>query len=452
MIIPNIIANATQISVSTVFRIIIYALIILSVLQCNQILKSIPKLYNNKLIILILVFIFTLLPGRDFGQREHIFLLLVMPYIFSIVRRSFGEGVYNLQSAIIGISAGIGFSLKPYFLLLPLFLEAYLFYKNRRLYLYKHMESIIIIIIFTIYVVSIFIFNRDYITRTVPYIICVYGAYNDNIINLSLKLTSIIIVFIIYWLAKDDTRFAMFGNLLLLTVICMAIIYLVQGKGWSYHLYPFNAISLLLIIYCCSIIILRNKFMSLNIIRKTLYYFVILFIIIAVSKSLKWHIEIYKQYKSEEKSLVEYNIIQFIEKQAIGFNNIYFFSTSVNPAFPVVNYSGVGWSSRFNTLWMLPAILSNKEVHGGLANETTNKKLSEIESYLFESVLADLEAQPPSLIFVDNSRYKQALGNQKFDFMEYFMKNPVFKEFMSHYKELPWVNDYQVFKKIRLLP
>ena len=446
--IPNLIANVTQISVLTIFRISIFMLIIVSVLQCNHILESFPKSYNNKFIILTLVFIFTLMPRGDFGQREHIIIILVTPYIFTIVRRSFDEEVYNLQSAVIGIFAGIGFCLKPYYLLLPLLLEAYIFYKNRRLSLYKHIESFIIIIIFTIYLISIFIFNRDYITRTVPYVICVYGAYNENIITLFSRLYFIIIVFIIYWLAKDETSFSAFANILLLSAICMAIIYLVQGKGWSYHLYPCKATSFLLIIYCCSIIALKNKFIIVNLIRTILYYVVILFVIISVSKSLNWHFVIYQEYKSREKFIAEYKIIQLIKKQTIGSGNIYFISTSAKPAFPVVNYSGVGWSSRFNALWMLPAIINNKELPHRLANEIKNKKLYEIESYLFESVLADLEAQPPSLIFVDNSQYKQGLGNQKFDFMEYFMKDPVFREFMSQYKELTWVDDHQVFKRI----
>jgi hypothetical protein len=62
---------------------------------------------------------------NDFGQRDHLFVLLFVPYfIFRWIRRENGQG--RLTTAIVtGVAAGVGSCIKPDFLLVPLMCEAY---------------------------------------------------------------------------------------------------------------------------------------------------------------------------------------------------------------------------------------------------------------------------------------------------------------------------------------
>jgi len=46
-------------------------------------------------------------------------------------------------------------------------------------------------------------------------------------------------------------------------------------------------------------------------------------------------------------------LIPIVKQHAYG-KPIYVFSSSVTPAFPLVNYAQARWSSRFNCLWFLP--------------------------------------------------------------------------------------------------
>ena len=54
-------------------------------------------------------------PAGDFGQREHLLVLLLLPYLALVARRAGGSTVPAGAAALIGVAAAIGFALKPHF-------------------------------------------------------------------------------------------------------------------------------------------------------------------------------------------------------------------------------------------------------------------------------------------------------------------------------------------------
>lgn len=62
-------------------------------------------------------------PGRAFGQREHLAVVLALPYLLLAGFRSGGGAPSRREGAAAGIAAGVGFALKPYFLLPLLLVE-----------------------------------------------------------------------------------------------------------------------------------------------------------------------------------------------------------------------------------------------------------------------------------------------------------------------------------------
>jgi len=76
-------------------------------------------------ITILLACIFLILPFYEFGQREHLFLMLTMPYLFMMAAQ-LNNGIVNRNSAIMtGFMAGLGFSIKPVFFFMLILIEGY---------------------------------------------------------------------------------------------------------------------------------------------------------------------------------------------------------------------------------------------------------------------------------------------------------------------------------------
>ena len=69
-----------------------------------------------------LIIAFVLVPLLDFGQREHSTLIAAAPYVLLIAGRAQGDEVRH--PVAIGLFAAFGFALKPFFVIVPLILEA----------------------------------------------------------------------------------------------------------------------------------------------------------------------------------------------------------------------------------------------------------------------------------------------------------------------------------------
>ena len=65
-----------------------------------------------------------LLPGREFGQREQLLAITALPYLALSALRLDGDRMPGRRvQLLIGVVAGIGVALKPYFLAVPLMVE-----------------------------------------------------------------------------------------------------------------------------------------------------------------------------------------------------------------------------------------------------------------------------------------------------------------------------------------
>ena len=109
-------------------------------------------------------------------------------------------------------------------------------------------------------------------------------------------------------------------------------------------------------------------------------------------------------WTEEPRSLVR-ALVRVVEERAPG-QPIWFMSSSVNPAFPVVNLSGATWSSRFCCLGFAPAMYTEEERARRPFPYRDRDEMGEIEQFQIDAVVADLEATPPELVFVDNSPTK----------------------------------------------
>ena len=77
-------------------------------------------------LLVLLALLLTILVHRDFGQREHLAIMLCLPWLTLATARAEGGTWRPRHAALAGVAAGIGIAFKPHFLAVPALIWTYL--------------------------------------------------------------------------------------------------------------------------------------------------------------------------------------------------------------------------------------------------------------------------------------------------------------------------------------
>ena len=114
-------------------------------------------------ILLLLTLVLFLLSGAYFGEREHLMLALISPYLALVAVRAVKQPVPWWEAAGVGALAGLGFALKPHFLLLFVAVEAYLLVRRRDAARPARPETLAVAGVLLAYGVVVLLVTPDYV-------------------------------------------------------------------------------------------------------------------------------------------------------------------------------------------------------------------------------------------------------------------------------------------------
>jgi hypothetical protein len=202
-----------------------------------------------------------------------------------------------------------------------------------------------------------------------------------------------------------------------------------QGKGFLYHWYPPIVIAVALLALSGAELLLRwwpdRWFLRPEILLAVIVP------LACVNSHLYWSSE-----QGREADL-EKLVRTHAQGDAIGV-----LSTFVNGVFPMVNETGVGWASRYSSLWQIPGFYGEGWTPGCYR---TIEVMPEEERAFVESVAADLERSRPALLLVDQLPPTPAMKG--FDYLAYFAKSPRFARLLDDYLPLVKVGTYRAFQR-----
>ena len=442
---PVYFAQVTGLSSVDVFIVYVISLTTISLSLIWHLLSCIPDLSNFKrysLLICAFFALFVCCPGGEFGQREHLMIVLSLPYVFLLILRLSGGQLPWPFPIVIGLLGAIGFALKPHFLLVPTTIEIYRLIKTRSLGDTFRSETMVLGVIIGAYVLSIWFFTPEYITRVVPFAQVVYDAgYQISPIAVLFRSETIFlsIIFLLHFTNKSRNRYRIFSEVFLICSLCFFLIYLIQMKGFSYHIYP---VTSMLVLTLGSIVLgkLPHPFPSSLPQHHSLRPLLSVLALIVVFVGLLG-VPLYRgDYHNADLEL----LMPVVKKHAPD-SSIYIFSSTVSAGFPLVNYAGVKWSSRFASLWLLPGFerLRQDFTSDGLVQQ--RERLDEIKRFSINAIIKDLSTQWPSLIIVDTKQRKRAFGDIQFDFLNFFSSDSRFTAIWSHYNQIADLGDFKVF-------
>jgi hypothetical protein len=407
--IPVFISNILNISSTNIYVLFIIFLIFISIYLSWRILIHVNfnSKSNLRLYLYSIIFILTILPSYNFGEREHLLMIFITPYILSIIYNKYLKKFSIYFKTIISLFAALGFNLKPHFFLILIGVElVYFIYKyEKNLLKTFRIEPIIVISSSIIYLITIYFLFPEYIDFMIPFSIDVYtDVFNKPLYILLLNYEFILSVLIITIFLILSKKILAHENIIFLTSIITSIfVYLIQQKGWSYHSLPYFIFTVLFITH----LILYNS-------NKNSLYYIFLFPLIGIIPYQNI-INVY-QFNSLKKI-----INTFSDK-----SSILVISSDIAQGQVLLKPTQV-WASRFPSLFMLPAIIHKNNLI--------------IKNYTFNAIYEDLiKYKPDKIIF-----QSKEMG---FDYYQYFIdEDKKLKDFYSKYYRINNKNDYIILEQ-----
>ena len=172
---------------------------------------------------------------RIFTQREHFVLASTIPYILLCSARDERRMVAPGLALAIGTLAAFGFAIKPFFAVVPIALELWLW---RRAPVVRP-ETACIGMLAVLYVIAVLLFERDFVA-SVPMIASAYEHFTGGRYQ-GFVTAFLLFALAIYPLAHITSRSAAF----LVAGLAFLLAFAMQGKGWSYQALP--AIGMLIL-------------------------------------------------------------------------------------------------------------------------------------------------------------------------------------------------------------
>lgn len=367
-LIPSFFAKITKLNDITIFTLFVLILVFTSTFLSYKLISKIT-IFKNKIreIIYIILFSQTILIGYNFGEREHLFLIFIFPYLIYMIYKNEINISFQFRS-FIALFAALGFNLKPHFFIIFIAIEAIcLFYKKDFKELFK-VEPLIITFSALVYLLIIYFFFNDYLTITIPLSIDSYtNAFNRSFSFLILNYEILFCLFaaIFYYVLKPEkNNFSI--KIITVTILSSLTIYLLQAKGWSYHRIPLLGATIILIIH--------TFFYNKN--KKFLYLVTFIPIIISIIS-----FNISNNY--------DYTILKKIVYSLPNNSKIQIVSSDIAAGQPILKKSQI-WASRYSGLFMIPALRDKKEFK--------TKKL------IIESFIEDLNRFSPDYIIFPNAK------------------------------------------------
>lgn len=200
---------------------------------------------------LLLAGLFLVYPLSGFGQREHLVILLTMPYFLLLASRLEGSRRCPLPLALlIGAMAATGFCIKPYFLLVFVCCELYGCWVERRVRAVLRPESLLVVGLAGLYPIAVWIGHPDYLQKVLPLVVANYYRETRTPLALMLNNKNLVTPFIaagFVFLAWPWLTCRKLMWVLLIAISGFLLVFWWQHVGYLYQMIPVLVMSVLAI-------------------------------------------------------------------------------------------------------------------------------------------------------------------------------------------------------------
>ena len=436
-------------------RLIVIALIFGSVAWCVRILRRSAAMnnpYSIGLLACALVGIEFCIGPYNFGQRENLLIILLLPYVLATATGA----VYGLSLAErcgLGMAAGIAIWFKPQDTLILVGLELFLAFRSRSLR--RTLTPEFLALVLTSSIVLMFVCMTPYVKVTLPLLFDTYWAFGTMgtpslVLSHSGYMLQVLVMLLACFVFRRFLRNWATSAALLTCSVAAFYAFAIQHNDWWYHAYPHQALLLLAWAYLLTDFLssaIDKLLTDSNLRRRTVLAAsgAVAVVLCAIVANLHFVVTAgtHSQIDPLDQFLGQYK----------PSTTVYIFSTREAALSSTYN-EGLNWGSRFAHLWMLPAIVQNEQ--GPEAPPAPFKRLSpetqaRLAALLRKQSAEDLNYWRPSVVLVEQCNLVhpcQGIEGKDFDMISWFERSPEFASAWSHYERQTGIDNFAVYKLI----
>jgi hypothetical protein len=421
------------------------AVLVLAAWMLRQLLPH--ELALRRVIVLLLAFTLFNLVGQDFGEREHLILVLLVPYLLLAAGRATGREIPMVEALLIGLLAGSAFAFKPHFVLLWLAVEGYLRLTRRAAWDKMLPETAAIAAFLALYAAAIILWAPGYLQLgrllAGPYTRFLYVPFWQLLLRGPGALITVFALLTAGALRRHTRHPELLDVFALGALVCL-VAGAAQQKGFSYHFYPSLALATVVLglVAWGSRESLRNWVTSVyRVIAISLLATVVVVVCVRNATSMV------RPTRDAEQVHME-RLLPVVRARAAG-EGVYVMSYNISSAYPLINYAGAHSASRFAQLWILAAAYMEQLEGSRPLRYRAPGEMSPSERYLNQSVLEDLRDQRPRLLVIlQHARDLPINGFRRLDYVAYFGRDQRIASLLERYQRVADLGDFMVYERI----
>ena len=380
------------------------------------------------------------LPGVEFGQREHLLAAVVLPYIALFVRALENEPEPLVQAGIAGAIAALGCAMKPSYGLALLLVELMgVLRGHRRL----RMAPVAFVATTGLYGASVLVFEPDFLSKAVPLALALYGGTDTSVWHILVESQNLLfgqaVALILCWNSKEALgRHSPFLRHLFLALVAFGaactVLFVMQGKDWFYHRLPATTATVLALILWLTVV-LSAQAGRLSIAAPTMPWRrlampvpLTIAALLAFGVANVQRVRPWVEAAAEPNLSTEVKLVKLIKREKA--KTYIAFSEWIALGFPVVNESGVSWASRFDSMWALKGEIWKARQDGRAPKQWPIRRW----------VARDFVAGCPDIAVVDTREGINYVGLL-------VELDEEFARAWSHYREIAAFDGLRVFKR-----
>ena len=339
-------------------------------------------------------------------QREHILVVLLLPWVVGLLLEPNNE--CNKRVISRSFWAALGICLKPYFIIYPIFITIFLMVSKRSPRPVASYSNITMALTGGCYVLFVALIHPTYFSEIIPLANSTYDyAKTTEAILINIELIPLCFFTVLaigsYTLARQTS------SIFVCLVLASLAVYLVQWKGFAYHLLPLY-----------SWIVLFGVWLMVEHYSPIKLKAIALFVVTCLSA---WFIK---------SGLYQVRQTEWLMQQIQAFkpfNSLVVYSTyvSIGPILALRN--DAKWASRYPTFWTIPVIANTHAEQSCNGSPKVCLRLKEIAIETRRHIMEDLRQYAPELIVID--KIPGYVTNKEFSLLEFLSPDADIVQFLD---------------------